>query len=217
MSDYTDRIGDRLDHPELVPESQRHLIADDVQRVRRILEWPVSGRVIDIGCSDGAITRRIAALPGVKEVIGIDKANLDHPFDDGPNYAWCPWDVVHEPYPYIQQSRAPWRNGFNVVYCCEVFEHLSLHEATLALRNICAVLKQGGDLIVTVPNRDCLSLYEETNRARWRFPDHWSIWDYDSLSDFLLPHFDHVEFKSLYDHERDDQSIWLLVRACGRL
>ena len=203
-SKHVDTIGLRLDHPELVPLEQQHLIADDLQRVKRILEWPVSGKVLDVGCSDGAVTNRIRHAWPQAEVYGCDIR------ED----AALQWDV-RLPYPYKNICAPP--PFFDVAYCCEVFEHMSLHEATLALRNICAVLKPGGDLIVTVPNRDCLSLYEETNRARWRFPDHWSIWDYDSLSDFLLPHFDHVEFKSLYDDERDDQSIWLMVRARERI
>ena len=217
---HEDHIGDRLDHPERVPADQQHLIADDQQRVKRILEWPVAGPVLDVGCSDGAITRRIAARYPAATVWGTD---LDIPTDRAPDPSldrvagWLQWDV--------RQLLVVSGDFVDAVYCCEVFEHLTLHEATLALRNICAVLKPGGDLLVTVPNRYPAMRYIYGARDRWKWPDHWQTFTAESLSDWLSPHFARLEWVPVYDEDRvycdqpvkANESIWLMVRACGRL
>ena len=200
-TDYQDHIGDRLDHPERVPDEFQHLIADDQQRVARILSIPVSGRVLDVGCSDGAITRRIWDQWHVN-IVGAD-------IDPPPH--WFKWD-----------AREPWPTGlygmalFDAVYACEVLEHLTDDDATKALANILAVLKPCGDLIVTVPNRYPHDLYEVGCRSRWKWPDHRSAWDFPKLRRLLRPHFTAVEFLPLYDHEAAAQSIWLMAHAKGK-
>lgn len=207
LFEHADRIGDRLDHPDRVPPDQQHLIADDQQRVKRILEWPVSGRVLDAGCSDGAITTRIAARWQNIHLHSCDVWWAVSPSPPG----YFQWNVT-TPLPRLVLE------SYQAVYCCELFEHLSHHEATLALRHLCAVLKRGGDLLVTVPNRWPDSQYVTAHRDRWHWPDHWQCWDYDSLSDFLAPHFTRLEWTNVYDEDTSVGSgIWLMVRACGRL
>lgn len=203
-----DAIGDRLDHPENVPEELKHLIADDVARVEKILSIPVSGRVLDVGCSDGAITRRIQQRWPDAIVGGCDIRATTFPY-------WQ-WDI-----------RQPAQNVIpcDAIYACEVFEHLTDADAQKALTNILAVLKPGGDLVVTVPNHDCAEEYEAGCRARWQWPDHRSVWRYDKLHALLAPHFAHLEFLPLdpRDHWRTqmgtfyrDASIWLIVHASGK-
>lgn len=200
-SDYQDRIGDRLDHPELVPPEYAHLIMDDQQRVKRILEFPVSGRVLDVGCSDGAITRRIAETWPVY-VVGADIGA-----HDTTDNRVC-WDV-RQPFPHREEP-------FDAAYVCEVLEHLTRVDAERALLNIINVIKSGGDIIVTVPNRYVAEHYTAGCRDRWRWPDHRSVWAFDTISPLLRSYFEEVEFVPLYDGEEPYQSIWLIVRAKGR-
>lgn len=199
MGDFTDKIGDRLDHPERVPQEYQHLIADDQQRVKRILEFPVSGTVLDVGCSDGAITRRIGQVWNVNA----------HGADILPIEQWrFQWDI-REPY---------WLRAvpYDAVYVCEVFEHFIDAEANVALINILAMLKPGGDLIVSVPNRHPHDDYEIGCRSRWQWPDHRSGWTPEKLSRFLGPHFVTIQPVPLYPGERYRDSIWLIVRAKGK-
>lgn len=221
-SDPTDRIGDRLDHPERVPPELRHLIADDQQRVTRILSIPVAGRVLDVGCSDGAITRRIAERPGVIGMIGSDVrcAEADWPRrgEDGRNerlrrYDYIVWDV-RQPW---SCEKYGWLLPFDAVYACEVLEHLTDADAQTALKHIVAVLKPSGHLIVTVPNRHPADLYEVGCRSRWAWPDHRSAWTFCKLGDWLGEYFGHVTFLPLYDGEAPAQSIWLIAHATERL
>lgn len=214
-TDYQDRIGDRLDHPENVPPELAHLIPDDVQRVKRILEFPVSGRVLDVGCSDGAITRRIkSSHPGVG-VIGSDV--------DTSRWTRVAWDTLFVEWdiriPLHACRTAGLMDGWvplDAVYACEVFEHLTDDDADKALVNVLAVLKLGGDLILTVPNRRPADRYTVQCRDRWRWPDHRSSWTWGKLSAWLRPHFTDLEPVPLYDGEPFERSIWLIVRAKGK-
>lgn len=207
MGTYTDAIGDRLDHPERVPAEYQHLIADDQQRVARILSIPVSGRVLDVGCSDGAIARRIAARWNV-DVTGCDLQ---------PHYRWT---AQYEAAPMVRYTYCDVRRSdlvftfepFDVVYACEVFEHLTEAEAPLALYNILNVLKPGGTLIMTVPNRHPHDRYAIGCRSRWAWPDHRSGWDRLTLSRFLRP-CQSVEFLPVYDGESVDNGIWIIANA----
>src|SRR5262245_11065290 len=241
MATYTDRIGDRLDRPENVPPELAHLIPDDIQRVKRILEFPVSGRVLDVGCSDGAITRRIAEMWGVP-VVGADVGNAwnePDPFSSeseiidrderGVFTGWMRWDA-RQPYPDAMFNAL--QPPYDLVYACEIFEHLTDADAGKALQNILDVLKPGGDLIVTVPNRYPHDNYVVQCRDRWRWPDHRQSFTVDKLIEFLRPangsewrlvceqkpqYFGSVEMVPLYDGERYAESIWLIARAHGKL
>jgi len=187
-----DAIGDRLDHPERVPPEYRHLIPDDQQRVKRLLAFEVSGDVLDVGCSDGAITRRIQAAWPKATVRGVDL--LD-------------WDI-RQPWPH--------HTRFDTIFCCEVLEHLTDADAQTALQNLKDILTPEGQLIVTVPNRVCDERYVAGRRDRWRWPDHRSTWHADKLFWALFHWFRHVSWTSLYDDEHYAVSIWLIVRAVGR-
>lgn len=200
-----DRIGDRLDHPENVPEELKHLIADDVARVEKILSIPVSGRILDVGCSDGAITKRIRERWQV-EAVGADirqRANLRQ---------WVQWDV-RQPWPGFESPLTP---PFDAAYACEVFEHLTDADAQLALTNILAVLKPGGRLIVTVPNRSPHDLYEVGCRSRWAWPDHRSSYSLLNLSMWLRPYLADLAVEAIYPGEQPVDSIWLVAHGVKR-
>lgn len=204
---WQDAIGDRLDHPERVPAEYQHLIPDDEQRVHRILAYPVhpEARLLDVGCSDGSITCRIARRWDVTTtIIGAD---LDRSmFGCYEGFAtFLAWDCRH-PWPHL-----PTR--FDRVYACELFEHLTDRETLDALDHIGHVLAPEGDLIVTVPNRDCADHYVAGCRDRWKWPDHRSAWTKRKLSLFLDRRFQSIRYQALYECEEPSQSIWLIARA----
>lgn len=200
---YVDRIGDRLEHPERVPPEYRHLIQDDKARVDRILAFHVSGAILDVGASDGAITRRLVRHG--RTVVGADVRVPERT----QGWAFLAWDV-REPAAAIMSET------FDVAFACEVFEHLTEEDAEVAVRNICAVLKPDGDLIVTVPNKQCADHYVAGCRDRWKWPDHKQAFDAEKLRRFLQPHFRSISEVPLYDGENWQESIFLIVRARGR-
>ena len=178
--DSQDRIGDRLDHPELVPEAFKHLIPDDLARVEWILSHEVTGRVLDVGCSGGAIATRIAVKWPSAVVWRVDKAQ---------------WDI---------RQVAPYSDRFDTIFCTEVLEHLFPHESQIALANLWRALIPGGQLIVTVPNRHYFESSITTRlRARWDWPDHKQYFTYPGLLHAL-----HRQFKTVMVEPIVD-GIWL--------
>lgn len=186
---WADRIGDRLDHPERVPPEFQHLIADDQQRVARILSIPVAGHVLDVGCSDRSITKRIAQRWLGATVVGVDKDE---------------WDIRQPP---------PRAEPFDAIFCCEVLEHLTDREAHLARTHLLARLKPEGTLVITVPNIRCALHYTVGCRDRWRWPDHRSAWRYEKLHKFLVGAGLTVTFHRIYPADTVKTGIWLFCEA----
>jgi SAM-dependent methyltransferase len=103
-------------------------------------EWVgTGGRVLDVGCRFGALTR--AYLDG-NEVVGvdIDRRALDEAASLGIEPVWA--DAA-EPLPLEEAS-------FDVVVVGELLEHLPFPELTVA--EALRVLRPGGRLVGSVPN-----------------------------------------------------------------
>jgi SAM-dependent methyltransferase len=47
---------------------QQQMLSDYLDRI----DFPASARVLEVGCGTGAISRRLATVPGVGEVVGVD-------------------------------------------------------------------------------------------------------------------------------------------------
>jgi len=198
-----DAIGDRLERPWLVPREHQHLIADDQRRCAAIVALPAAGRVLDIGCSDGAITRRIQeAWPGA-QVTGMDLQ------ETCPGLArYVQWDI-RRPVSSSELAGTLWDR----IYACEVFEHLTPEEAGRALRSVLGLLHPTGDLVVTVPNRHPHDRYEVSCRARWAWPDHRHSYTQASLRAWLAPWFQAFAWHAIEPGVPTDEGIWLMVRA----
>ena len=224
---YLDAIGDRLDHPERVPPAYQHLIADDQQRVKRLLEIPVSGNVLDVGCSDGAITRRLAERWATAAVTGCDLVPAYRWYEQVPTpaigFTYASWDIRHAAVAWNWPARMhhPHQGDFDAVFCCEVLEHLTRAESETALTNIAAVLAPGGTLVVTVPNINVACDYEAGCRDRWRWPDHKRT--YTALELLMALRAVTIDVPDdpqhripLYDGEDWRESIWLMVAGIKR-
>jgi SAM-dependent methyltransferase len=103
-------------------------------------EWVgTGGRVLDVGCRFGALTR--SYLDG-NEVVGVDvdRTALEEAASLGIEPVWA--DAT-EPLPFDDES-------FDVVVLGELLEHLSLPRLTVAQAR--RVLRPGGRLVGSVPN-----------------------------------------------------------------
>ena len=208
--DATDRIGDRLDHPELVPPGLRHLIPDDQQRVSRVLGIPMDDSLLDVGCSDGAIAARLADRYGLR-AYGVEPGESYWQANDRPQ--------IRMMYRDVGEVRP---ECFHTVLVGELFEHLDAANGDALLRDATAALKADGQLIVTVPNRTPHYDYVRARRSRWAWPDHRRTFTQPQLARFLGKRFEYVAFVPLYDvnpagePETPDESIFLIARARGK-
>lgn len=92
-------------------------------------------------------------------------------------------------------------NSVDEIYCCHMFEHLTLDQANLALKRWYEVLKEGGILRLSVPDMDAtMRRYLYTGdlkevRAlifgsqKHQFDYHYTGWDFKTLSEALYSHY----------------------------
>lgn len=108
-------------------------------------------RVLDVGCGQGRHTSAVARLAGVMAVgadISLEEAKktkkrLEQ--DKGLGLQKGVWGVL-----VADITRLPFRgNTFDLVICAEVLEHVTCE--TKAVEEISRVVKEGGDVVVTVP------------------------------------------------------------------
>lgn len=108
-------------------------------RIRKAAAWlPRGGRVLDIGCDDGALARQ---LPWLGEYVGLDPF-LEHP-GEVPNGR-----ILRGRFPEDLPDGRP----FDAITMLAVFEHLTPEEHGPLTRACAAALKPGGRLVMTVPS-----------------------------------------------------------------
>lgn len=101
----------------------------------RWLAARAAGRVLDVGCADGAIALR---LPGMASYVG-----LDYPATAGGLYGT-------RPQVYGDAAALPFADAtFDTVMLLDVLEHVA--EPEVALREVARVLAPGGRLLLTIP------------------------------------------------------------------
>jgi 2-polyprenyl-3-methyl-5-hydroxy-6-metoxy-1,4-benzoquinol methylase len=108
----------------------------------RLLSWldgRPSGRVLDLGCSDGALAEQVRALGN--EVVGVDAIEHDGARDRVDQLVVADLDGG------IPSEAG---KGFDVVLCADVLEHVRAPERLLADAHRC--LAPGGVILASIPN-----------------------------------------------------------------
>lgn len=160
-----------------------NLIVDYEQRVRsnsvlKSLDARANENILDLGC--GNARDIIPMLESGARITGIDiSQGMINEAQRDLEEAGYPWvsmqvgDATHLPFP---------DNCFDKVLCSEVIEHIP--DADKAVGEMFRVLKRGGRLVISTPNR--LSLYgfdryivwEKIFRKKWGHPfDQWRSMD----------------------------------------
>lgn len=114
------------------------------------LSQPVKGKkILDIGCSFGWF-EKLALEAGAKEIIGIEpnEKDLRQAKKDVPRATFINGSLPHLPFP---------DNHFEMAVLFDVLEHLPNRSENEAVKEISRVVKRGGKLIVSVPNRHWFS------------------------------------------------------------
>ncbi len=141
----------------------------------------VRGNVLEIGTGSGYGVKYIA--PVVSKFVTIDKFVCDVDFKAYPNVE------------FKQQTVPPFQgiddNSFDFVVTFQVIEHIVPDD--LYVKEIARVLKSGGKLIVTTPNR-----HMSLSRNPWHIREYKP----DELSTLLKKHFKNVETKGVYGNEK---------------
>ncbi|MBA3672510.1 MAG: class I SAM-dependent methyltransferase [Gemmatimonadaceae bacterium] len=135
---------------------REHVILDTLQVHRPPSGW---SDVLDIGCGDGLFFDRLAEMPGVRVVEGVEPdaslvSNL------GPHR-----DRIH-----VQPFDASFDTGrrYSLILMLDVLEHMS--DPAGALRHAAALLRPGGRVVVTVPAFEALwTRHDDLNHHETRY------------------------------------------------
>jgi len=113
---------------------------DRIEKISGLLEAR-QGKLLDIGCGDGAITEKMSHKSGL-ELYGIELVprNVLKANRRGIKAKKC--NLLHE--------QIPFREKFDVVVAGEILEHLI--ETEKLVRKMKELAKEDGTIIVTVPN-----------------------------------------------------------------
>jgi SAM-dependent methyltransferase len=114
-------------------------------KLRGLGAFPAGGRLLDVGCGDGAFTRVLAN--GFREVVGIDvqEPHLQR-FREAVN-GEARFKILNMSASAMDLAA----DTFDTIITIETLEHVP--ELAAAAREICRVLRPGGELLITVPNR----------------------------------------------------------------
>jgi hypothetical protein len=165
MTDFSlDRIGDRLSGKNLT--GQELILAEDdkvrVEWVMRQLDTEMGGRLLDIGASDGSLSRLAYERHGL----------TPHAIEPHPQHREALHAIAE--IGWVTFQRAPFcfdstERTYRFALLCEVMEHQDLESAQKYFLGWALALAE--TVVVTVPNRNAAS-FEASGRARWDWPDH---------------------------------------------
>ena len=137
----------------------------------------VFGRVLDLGCGHGYLTKRVAQSEAVKEVVGVDKTTKF--LAKHPKITYLTRDLT-------KNLDVP--GNFDVIMCTEFIEHISGNQLKNLFREVAKFLKQDGIFIGSTPINPSRH-YDVFSGSRF----HVKEYRIGELRDLLSEHFDHVQ------------------------
>jgi SAM-dependent methyltransferase len=124
-------------------------------RIGKAIRWvPLGARVLDVGCHDGALFRRLG--PALREGVGLDPALV------GPVRA-DRYELRHGSFPADSPDES---ESFDAITVLAVLEHVPPSEQPALAAESLRLLRPGGRLILTVPSPRVDTILDVLTRIR---------------------------------------------------
>ena len=121
-------------------------IDDRIRKAVKIIGNKEVNRYLDIGCSNGLVTKYIAEKVNAKEAYGVDVANVKEARKRGVNAFEIDLN---------EDKETPFASGyFDLITCLDTLEHV--YNTDFVVDEIYRLLKKGGVAVITVPRTDSL-------------------------------------------------------------
>lgn len=117
--------------------------------------------VLEVGCACGATLLAVRDANPTAELYGIE-------FDEKPARLAAHFAKV-EALDVETLERAEWQERFDYIILGDVIEHL--REPWQAMKNLAALLKPGGHVVVSIPNVMHVSVFSMMLQGRWRYEE----------------------------------------------
>ena len=165
-----------------------------MEAVARVLKAAGAPRILDLGCGEGRLLRRLLADPFFEELVGVDasmsaltRAKERLGLERLPETQRSRLKLIHSSLTY-RDSRL---TGFDGAALIEVVEHLDL-ERLLAFERSVFEFAAPGVVALTTPNAEYNVRFRSLRAGQFRHPDHrfeWSRHDFRSWSEAVAVRF----------------------------
>ena len=211
---YKDNLGDHylkdVSHDAVLARSAR----DVPQRIDKLLSIETGNRVLDVGCSCGLITAKIAKVG--KRITGVEL--VSELYEEAVKMRESLSEKVKANIDFINAPIEKCnfeKESFDAIYMTEIFEHIPefIHESIFT--QVISYLKPDGAVVFSVPNRYPAKMYIDEERHRWGWFNHVTYFTEKSVAYFLGQYFSELSFHAVYD-EPVNEGIFLICKATGK-
>jgi len=147
--------------------------------LKKLIAEGAGRRVVELGSGPGVITKLLTERGWVVTSVDTESENLEKA------KAWAA-RTIHGDANSVLRSEPP--GSFDLVVALEIIEHMPVEEGRKMLGGIRRVLKSGGQLLLSTPNRYSLQglkgYYWEEKMRRTR---RWDAWDQTHVHIYSTP------------------------------
>lgn len=174
--------------PDAVPEEEAEkkigLHRQRLDRVSEVVEQSGYTQVLDLGCGEGKLVRRLLQLRGLSRIAAMDLSlealkRARESIQRAPEARRSKVEFLHGSLLYDD----PRLHGIEVACLVEVIEHLEPDRLERVSQNLFSRLRPNM-LVVTTPNRDYNQLWETLPAGKFRHPDHRFEWSRQEFQDW---------------------------------
>ncbi len=211
---YKDNLGDHYGKDVSDDAVLARSARDVPERIDKLLSIETGNRALDVGCSCGLITAKLAETG--KRITGVEIVpNL---YEEAVKMRESLSEKVKASIDFINAPIEKCnfeRESFDVIYMTEIFEHIpeSIHKSLI--KQVISYLKPDGAVVFSVPNRYPAKKYVDEERHRWDWFNHVAHFTEKSVAYFLGQYFRELSFHTVYD-EPVNEGIFLICKAKGK-